>query len=317
MRRRLSQSVFGTTEWRSYALYNAGTHCEESGDDVSAEKLYVAALAIDPKNFAARMNLGGLLVDSGSEARGIEQLVIAKHAAIDDGRVENDAVYYSASARLAAAFYNAGRTADAKVESELLLDKIQASLGALNNPPMKSRFGRWVNAARRWPGLGWLARRIGDSMKANEVARLQPLRRYLEQVQQTVEIIHLGLTVASGQPVRRLLLGDSGWSPSAPYQYNLACTLSVMAAHATDRKISIELEGDALAHLDLSLRLEPRMAVIAPRDESLAHLRTAKAAEFQKLLVRWAKPSSQPAATSPAAQGANATTPAAAASATS
>jgi hypothetical protein len=223
--------------------------------------------------------------------RGMEQLIIAKRGAFTDRRIENDAVYYSASMRLAAALYNAARHRDAYLEADSLLHEIHKSLAALAKPPLESPLGRLLEKVRRWPVITHLALRIENRQRAREIERLHPIRRYLEQLLPSVEIMHIGLGVACGQPVRPLLLGDRAWMPSAEYQYNLACTLSLMGARASETQLTAKFFNDALDHLGLALRLEHQMVNLARQDTSLCDLRNARRKEFRGILRRWTPPS--------------------------
>jgi tetratricopeptide (TPR) repeat protein len=151
--------LVGTADWRSYALFRAGVRYAEGGSGAAAERCYSRALARDPANRAARVNLASRFIARDEEVRAIGHLERALRECED----EDDAVRYPALYALAVARFHAGEFAQAERDARLLVDYIDAGLrrsGGGKQPDLHSylrtietpsralHLGTWAKSAR-------------------------------------------------------------------------------------------------------------------------------------------------------------------------
>jgi tetratricopeptide (TPR) repeat protein len=68
-RRRKRPTPLGVRDWRAYALFAAATDWHQSGQVSTARRLYLQALALEPRIFRAELNLGLLEIRGGADAR--------------------------------------------------------------------------------------------------------------------------------------------------------------------------------------------------------------------------------------------------------
>jgi hypothetical protein len=249
---RQANAIYGTTRWRSYALFNAAMNFDAAGDTASASALYIRALEVDDANIAARLNLGALLLEREDDRvhSAMKQLVIAKKEAILDYQTENDAVYYSATFKLAGAMYQTRDLTAALKEAQELDEQIDSALNAIRErrKTPAERIRRYA-FLRSIPGCRGLAARMRRRFRRN---LLRPLEndalfgRFLEQLKPSVIVMIAGLKKESGKKVSPPKITDRDlWRPTAAFQYNLACTATVWLADARNQIAIAEEEKEA------------------------------------------------------------------------
>jgi hypothetical protein len=241
--KRNAEAIYGTTRWRSYALCNAAMNFDAAGDAVSASALYIRALEADDSNLAARMNLGALLLECEDDRvhSAMNQLEIAKREATLDDQTENDAVYYSATFRLAAAKYQKNDIKAAICEAQELHGEIKKALKAI--VARRRTPGRSVRlyAVLRLVGMRRTAARLRARRRGKLLRSLENdalFGRFLNQLKPSVIVMIAGLRKEAGENVSPPQISNRDlWRPIAAFQYNLACTA---AAWLRDARAQIE-----------------------------------------------------------------------------
>ena len=276
-------SILGATDWRSYAFFLAGVRAEDRADMKTAESLYVRALAIDGKNIGARMNLGGVLLEENSYENAVEQLGVAKSGAGNDANITKHAVYYSASYRLAAALFSLNKIREAKKELDGLLAAVDKKLAP---PKLSGRTEKWMEWIESKLGER-VARRVGtwlEQRAQRNHAKDDHLRPFLEQLRPSAVSMQMGLRVALGEKVSPDELKDLDlWKPEAWFQYNLACTYSMLGGARNGEAAAL---ADSLKHLDFALRLRPALCDWAQQDPSLQGVRKGALDAFKQTIKR-------------------------------
>jgi tetratricopeptide (TPR) repeat protein len=211
--------------------------------------VYLDAVRIDPRNRAARMNLGNMLLRSQDYSLAIEQLEQAITESIASGTAATDPVYYTGRFRLAAAYYEVKRYNDALSETARLLHDIDDQLRAFETTP--------------------------DASGADPTTRLA---RYLRSARPAVAVMLAGMRVRAGTitPAKAFRNCDLS-EPSSSFQYNVACTAAICFEFSPQPDEQVMFVQIALARLAFALRLNPRFAARAEIDNSLKCIREGKA----------------------------------------
>jgi tetratricopeptide (TPR) repeat protein len=183
----------GTRDWQSYAYFLAGVRLANRGRTNAALQLYQHAVARDPMNHGARLNLALLLQTDTNIWETIHQLEwVVAHTAVTESS------YYSARFSLAMLLFQAGRRLDAAREARALMETItriqaegheQPSAAGKSDDPLVA----YLRLIEPSAGSMWAALAPDDADAAAMVERL---------------------------------LHDA-WRPALEFQYNLACYYSI------------------------------------------------------------------------------------------
>ena len=246
--------LFGTADWRSYALFRTGVRYAESGDTGLAERCYRRALARDGANRAARVNWAAQLIGRGEEARAIPHL---RRVLLECGDAE-DSVRFPALYRLAVALYHTGAHVLAERSARLLVEEIEKGLersGGGRQPDLYA-YLRAIQEQARALHLGMQAK------VAEDPAKLQRLSSQLAEMDKNAE--------------------------SAVQWFTLACCHWIVATRQSqgseERRHSSNL---ALTAIDRACEMEPGLVPRVPKDPTLKDiLDDPEAGERAKELVK-------------------------------
>lgn len=249
--------LMGTDDWKSYAMNAAGVRARWKNPRRS-EDFLVKALRIDPKNAAARANLGTALQIVGQFDRALEQLRFAKREAPAQEGGTHDPVFYAARYRIALIYYLQG----SRQARQQCLDEITA-LAKVMNETQKSA----------------ALRRAGDRER---------VLHYIAFIAPAVNVMRLAVEAELGKITAteahtELLAYKLHPTPEA--QYNLACAYVVLAGVTNLESEKLTFLRYAMDALEFTLHLEPRSYDQASSDPSLEILRRVNAKAFDEAIA--------------------------------
>ena len=179
-----------TRNWRSQAAFDAGLRLADLGRSGAAQIMYLRALAHDPKNFAAQLNLALLLPPSEIN----EQVKQLKYVATKTKGQTDDSTYYSAAFSLAMILADVGKNKEASEIAKELTTQITKDLAKFDRTRM--RFSNPTDNSAQ--------------------------EKYLRVIAPSARVIAAAL---ASEPLPSDV--DQLW-PSTEFQYNLACYYSML-----------------------------------------------------------------------------------------
>lgn len=272
--------VLGTTYWRSYALDLAGRRKEAEGDLETAEQLYLQALEADRGNRSARLSFATLLYRTapGERDAAIEHLKQVGTESKADGTPLRETIYYFSRYQLASVLFDAELGTEALEEARLLSHDVDRGLEEIKKRVSKRR--------------GALRIRPTDSTPEDRA-----LMTYLQSIQPAVTVMLIGMRIASGDHSAAGLLDQVDVSiPEASFQYDLACTYSIL-----EEKVGSggEFADMAVKHLAFALRLYPGSYARVPNDLSLKRVREIRQERVGEIIATARKAAEARAAKAP------------------
>ncbi len=259
--------LLGTGDWRSYALFRAGTRAQRARRPSDASALYCRALERDPSLRGARVNLARNLIlePAGGAGTQGERLVSAigllERTLCDARDAIRDPSVYTARYLKVMAHNELGQTAEELTEARELVGLIErAKEETRRRSSLISGLGLFGGREEHVPR--------GDRDK---------LFVYLESIEEPALIMLATLEAVTeaapgkGRGLDRLAKVDR-FSPRPLTQYNLACAYSLLAQRS-EEEMRHDRESISLGHLGRALALKPAYASHAARDKMLAFVR--------------------------------------------
>jgi tetratricopeptide (TPR) repeat protein len=182
---------FQTRDWRSQTAFDAGLRLTDLGRSGAAQIMYLRALAHDPKNFAAQLNLA-LLLPSSEISEQVKQL---EYVATKTKGQTYDSTYYSAAFSLATVLTDLGKNKEASNIAKELTNQITKDLAKFDRTGIRKFFKSTDNSAQE---------------------------KYLRVIAPSARVIAAAL---ASEPLPSDV--DQLW-PSTEFQYNLACYYSML-----------------------------------------------------------------------------------------
>jgi tetratricopeptide (TPR) repeat protein len=281
-------TLLGADNWQSYAYFRAGIRYDAEKDKGAARDMYLKALASNPANIGASLNLALLDVVGGPKdekgrikanyPKALELLKEVKQAAARSGSADERSsmitVGYVASYQLAAAYDYQDKKEDAQREADELLKKIRNTIKELKGG------GRyWL---KPWD---YRRQKAEDEVIMLFVSRLKPL---------AVTMLAAILVRRGQETAAERLLTDLTPSERLHYRvrYNLACLYSRLGEHLGGRRRAAQDKAykSALDELRYTFERERSFVEYAGTDESLRGVRRSKSSDFDKLTKEYSQP---------------------------